>query len=161
MQDLMRMFAQKKGTTLVTAPSVKAQTDEVVMIEVLREHPDDPPWDPGANPPGPRANRFVGWSIRIAPTYAAGKIGFSAEVGYGFIPGVHHVPGTHDKIAWNKLVRKNATGRGRLDASETLAIDLGEVEPGQFGTVLIRNRRRFSSVPGAMPSRAASDGSAS
>ena len=42
-----------------------------------------------------------------------------------------------DKIAWDKLVRKNATGRGRLDVGETLAIDLGEVEPGSFGTVFI------------------------
>ncbi|MEK7949008.1 M56 family metallopeptidase [Luteolibacter soli] len=143
MQQLMRKFAQKKGTDLMTFPVVTARTDEMALIEILREHPDDPPWQTDFNHPELRKNRFAGWSIRVAPTYDDGKIRVRAEVGYGYVPGGHYSPdaGAHsmfdkdEKIDWKKLVRKDATGRGTLNAGETLAIDLGKMENNRFGTI--------------------------
>jgi beta-lactamase regulating signal transducer with metallopeptidase domain len=142
MQQQMRKFAQMKGTMLITLPAATVRTGEMAMIEILREHPDDPPWKTNYQDPQLRMNRYAGWSLRVAPTYDGGQIRFHADIGYGFVPGAHYSPrsnmGSMDKdgrIAWKKLVRKDSTGRAKLNAGETLAIDLGEVEPRSFGTV--------------------------
>ncbi|HEY1122597.1 MAG TPA: hypothetical protein VGE67_13385, partial [Haloferula sp.] len=42
-----------------------------------------------------------------------------------------------NNIDWSKLVQKNMTAHARLGVDETVAIDLGEVEPGAFGTVFM------------------------
>lgn len=143
LQKVMRMFAQKKGTDLMTTPSVLARTNETAMIELLREHPDDPPWKTDLKNPQLRGNRFAGWSIRFSAPYDGEKIAFTAEVACGYLRGSFPSnpewtsPVEKTPIAWDKLVRKNATGRGRLGVGETLAISLGELEPGCFGTVFM------------------------
>lgn len=145
MQRLMRKFAQKKGIFLMTMPSITIRTNETSMLEIIREHPDDPPWTTDYKNPQLRKNRFAGLSLLIAPTYEGKKIGLRADIGYGFVPGGHFSSRTQapspykedHKIEWNKLVRKNATGQGKLAPFEALAINLGEVEPGLFATVFM------------------------
>ena len=149
MQALLRGYAQKKGTSLMTMPAITVRTGEMASLEIIREHPDDPPWTGSLKNPGLRPNRFAGWNIRLAPTYDAGQVRLRAEVGYGFVPGAHYSPHSKaisimeedDKIAWRKLVRKDAAGHGKLNVGDTLAIDLGEVEPGSFGTIF------FTTIP--------------
>lgn len=145
MKQAMWKMAQKKGTVLMTLPSVTTRTNEAAMIEIVREHPDDPPWKTDYKNPQLRKNRFAGWSFLIAPSYEGKKIGFRADIGYGFVPGGNFSTRSQalslfdedDKIAWHKLVRKNATGRGKMAPGETLSISLGEVEPGLFAMVFI------------------------
>ena len=145
LQKVIWRMAQKKGIILMTMPSITARTNEAAMLEIIREHPDDPPWTTDYKNPQLRKDRFAGWSLLIAPTYEGKKIGFRADIGYGFVPGGHFSARAHapclfdedDKIEWNKLVRKNATGQGKLAPSETLAINLGEIENGLFPTVFI------------------------
>lgn len=145
MEQVIWKMAQKKGTILWTLPSIVTRTNEAAIIEIVREHPDDPPWKTDLKNPKLRKERFAGWSLLIAPTYNGKKIGFQTDIGYGFVPGEHFSASAHtpslfdddDKIAWHKLLRKNATGRGNLAPGETLSIQLGEVEPGIFASVFM------------------------
>ncbi|MCW1884413.1 M56 family metallopeptidase [Luteolibacter flavescens] len=145
MQQLMRTYAQKRGTMLMTMPSVTAKTGETAFLEIVREHPDDPPWSIDLKRPQARPNRFVGWSLRITPALDGGKVKVSADINYGFIPRAHYSMNTpsdgmfdnESKINWKKLQRKVARGIGRLSPGETVAINLGEVESRCFPTIFI------------------------
>lgn len=145
MQQLMRRIAQTKGTVLMTMPAVTARSDETAMIELIREHPDDPPWQADPSRPQLRQNRFTGWSFLMTPTYEGKKVRFATDIGYGFVPGKHFSANRPNgsafeeipKIAWKKLVRKNARGEAMLAPGETLAVNLGEVERGLFATVFM------------------------
>ena len=145
MQLLMRNLAQKKGSILITAPSAAVKSNETAMIEIIREHPADPPRKADLRDRSPRATRYAGWSMRTTQVYDGEKIDFTANIGYGFVPGAHYSPHSNalsmldedNNIDWSKLVQKNMTAHARLGVDETLAIDLGEVEPGAFGTVFM------------------------
>jgi hypothetical protein len=118
-----------------------------VMVEIISEHPDDPPWKTNHSRPQLRENRFAGWSLLMVPTYDGKTIGFAADIGYGFVPGGAYSAISQSgleedlegdrKIAWNRLVRKNASGEAKLAPGDTLAVNLGEVERGLFATVFM------------------------
>jgi hypothetical protein len=145
MEQVIRKMAQKKGNMLWTLPSIVTWTNEAAIIEIVREHPDDPPRKFDFKNPKLRKGRFAGWCLLFAPTYEGKKITLRADIAYGFVPGEHFSASAHapslfdenDKIAWHKLVRKNTTGRGNLAPGETLSIQLGEVEPGIFASVFM------------------------
>ena len=145
MQLLMRKIAQKKGSILMTAPSIIARSNEAAMIEIIREHPADPPTKADFRDRSPRTSRYAGWSIQSTQAYDGEKIEFTANIGYGFVPGAQYSPQSNalsmldedNNIDWSKLVQKNMTAHARLNVDETVAIDLGEVMPGSFGTVFM------------------------
>jgi hypothetical protein len=147
----MREAAQEKGAMLMTPPVVTMRAGEATMIEVVRENPAKPPWQPDAKNPGERPEGFVGWSYRLESQLEGQKLRVEARIGYGFVPGEHFAldvaaweKGTERledevniEVAWDKLVHRKGAATGSLAPGDTMAISLGEVMPGHHGVVFI------------------------
>lgn len=149
-QLILRKLAMEKGSSLMTTPSVCAKVGESARIELIREHPDDPPWKSDAAHTELRQNRFAGWSLRYRTAFDEGKLYLAVDAGFGFVPGAeyHEVPPVFEpgkrehmvdasKINWGKLMRKDGSAWGLLSAGENLVISFGELTPGRFTTVFI------------------------
>jgi beta-lactamase regulating signal transducer with metallopeptidase domain len=159
-QVIMRGLAQKRGTGLMTAPSVSAKPGETTTIEAIREVPGTPEQvakrDPKSGIP------FVGISLNSVPRFtnelppripipnglaelvpAAGMMELEQTVDYRFVPGIYQPvidSGTAPKKGTNpetiKTVKRSINGR--IPSGFTVCSDLGEIEPGKFLTVFTR-----------------------
>lgn len=143
METIMRGFAGESGTLLKQSPSISAQPDQEAIMEIISEVLGTPEQiariQPGARAP------WVGIAEKMVARFSDTSPGIELKlhVEYRFIPGSAPFMGDTfgkpvrgydpDKI---KIVQKTVSGR--LLSNYTVAVSLGEIEPGQYLTALTR-----------------------
>lgn len=149
----MRGFAQKRGTSLCTTPSVTARSGQPATIEINWPITGTPEQVAGREPESEIP--FVGISLAFTPRFppgpnnfsglvpAAGAIELEQKVDYRFVPGIYHPlldtsSKPPDKIDPEKIKSINRSINGRITSGFTVCSDLGEIEPGKFLTVFTR-----------------------
>lgn len=152
MQLVMRRLAQQKGTNVMTFPAVTMRIGERAMIEIIRENPASPPWEPKVQDPRVRPEGYAGWNFHLGSRMEGEKLKLNANLGYGFVPGAHYAEDSpilptwqtgkswldeDANVAWDKLVHKQGVATGLLGPDESMAISLGEVTPGRYATVFV------------------------
>lgn len=159
-QLMMRGISQKRGSALMTAPSVTAKSGQETSIEIIREVPRTAEQRAKRNPKV--GVPFAGISLAITPRFSSerpprqgvpggpaeivpheGTIELEQTLDCRFIPGIYQpvldsngpFPQGLDpeKI---QIVRR--TIKGRMGSGMTVCSLVGEVEPGKFLTLFTR-----------------------
>lgn len=142
-QMIMRGFARERETMLLVTPSITARSDLKVSVESIRKVMETPEQIAKRKPD--TGVPVVGLAQKIVARFSddSPAIELKLDIDYRFIPGS---PGlmndsqrkpleglNPDKI---KIVKKTISGL--LYSGYTVAMDLGEIEPGKYLTVLTR-----------------------
>jgi beta-lactamase regulating signal transducer with metallopeptidase domain len=130
----MRKLAETKGTLLATAPSVTQKDGHLATIEIIREVPGTPEPVAGRNPELPSS--FTGIVFRSKSELIGKQANVEFDAEYRFVPGLYHpiqdLSNKPDSLDPDQIKIVKRVGTGRLDAGQTLCIDLGEIEPDRY-----------------------------
>jgi beta-lactamase regulating signal transducer with metallopeptidase domain len=135
-QLIMRKLAQKRGTDLMTAPSVTARFSERTVVEIIHEVPGSRKQIAARGPKAPIP--FVGINLSFVPRLANELIvDLEWAADYRFVPGAGieakpPVDMNPDKI---KVIKRASSTA--LSSGKTVCANLGETEHGKFLTLLI------------------------
>lgn len=146
---ILRELAQKRGTTLMTAPSVTALPRQNAMIEIIREGPANHSTPIPANAVSSTRQspaiddpdyQFAGIRMEFTPEVQGEQINMNCRLAYGHIPGSN--PADFDKvdltkIPWDKVHTFRAECRELLKPTEHLLVPVGEIDPGRHLTLVV------------------------
>jgi len=146
---ILRELAQKRGTTLMTAPAVTAISRQTAMLEIIREGPDNHPAPKPAN--SDTATRqvraiddpdyqFAGIRMEFTPEIQGEQIQMRCRLAYGHIPSTD--PDPLDKvdvtsIPWKKIRIFRTESSALLKPTQCQLVPVGEIDPGRYLTLVV------------------------